>query len=62
MSANIANPSLSAEDRQYYVSTAMLTTAFDYQRDDSEMWWLTFVPVFVSRKPFDPIDLTRVGF
>jgi hypothetical protein len=39
---------LSAEERQYYVSTAMLTAAFKFDRDGSNMWWLTFLPAFVS--------------
>jgi hypothetical protein len=39
---------LSVEERQYYLATAMMTTALEYGRDDSESWWSAFLVPFVS--------------
>ena len=50
MSSTTLPPNISAEERSYYLATAMLSTAFDYGREgDAEIWWLTLEPLFVSR-------------
>ena len=49
MSATASTGSLSPEERQYYLATAMMSTAFEYGRDDTETWWLAFLPSFVRR-------------
>lgn len=49
MSSSDVAAALSAEEHQYYMATAMLTTAYEYGRNgDAELWWSTFRPAFVS--------------
>jgi len=41
---------ITAKERAYYLATAMLSTAFEYSReDDVQVWWAAFLPHFVSR-------------
>ena len=49
MSSHPTTP-VSAEERAYYLATAMLSTTFEYGREgDTEVWWSTLLPSLVSR-------------
>jgi hypothetical protein len=47
MSSSDAAP-ISATEHAYYMATAMVTTAFEYGRNDPAIWWASFRPHFVS--------------